>query len=68
MRLRGPGEAYGLSQSGFNNLQVASLLDYETIKISRKEADKLLKNDPELLRYPILQKKVAQKNLVAHFE
>ena len=68
LRLRGPGEAYGLSQSGFNNLQVASLLDYETIKISRKEADKLLKNDPELLRYPILQKKVAQKNLVAHFE
>ncbi|KKT94100.1 MAG: ATP-dependent DNA helicase RecG [Candidatus Andersenbacteria bacterium RIFCSPHIGHO2_12_FULL_46_9] len=68
LRLRGPGEAYGLSQSGFNDLQVASLLDYATINIARNEADKLLERDPHLLKYPILQKKVAQKNLVAHFE
>ncbi|MFA6100514.1 MAG: ATP-dependent DNA helicase RecG, partial [Patescibacteria group bacterium] len=68
LRLRGPGEAYGISQSGFNDLQVASLLDYATINIARNEAVKLLEDDPELLKYPILQKKVAQKNLVAHFE
>lgn len=68
LRLRGPGEAYGLSQSGFNDLQVASLLDYATINIARNEAVKLLEDDPELMKYPILQKKVAQKNLVAHFE
>jgi ATP-dependent DNA helicase RecG len=68
LRLRGPGEAYGLSQSGFADLQVASLLDYQTIEIARKEAQKILKDDPELIKYPILQKKVEQKNLVVHNE
>ena len=68
LQLRGPGEAYGLSQSGFNELQVASLLDHETIKSARNEAAIILEKDPPLENYPILRKKVAQKNLVAHFE
>lgn len=68
LRLRGPGEVYGLSQSGFGNLQVASLLDYPTIKAARTEAETLLNQDPELTKYPILSKKVAQKNLITHFE
>jgi len=68
LRLRGPGELYGTSQSGFSDLKVASLLDYPTIKKTRTEAEKILKSDPELKAYPILQKKVAQKNLVTHFE
>lgn len=68
LRLRGPGEIYGTAQSGFGDLQVASLLDYDTIKLARSEAEKILADDPELEKYPILRKKVEQKNLVAHFE
>jgi ATP-dependent DNA helicase RecG len=68
LRLRGPGELYGVAQSGFGNLQVASLLDYPTIKAAQTEAKRLLKEDPGLKRYPILQKKVEQKNAVTHFE
>ncbi len=68
LRLRGPGEIYGTTQSGFAHLQVASLLDYGTIKITRAEAEKLLVDDPELRKYPILRKKVEQKNLQTHFE
>lgn len=68
LRLRGPGEVYGLSQSGFDDLKVASLLDYSTIKAARVEAEALLKTDPRLTRYPILSKKVAQKNMITHFE
>ena len=68
LRLRGPGEMYGKDQSGFGNLKVASLLDYETIKIARKEAETILKRDPDLNNYPILQKKVEQKNTITHFE
>lgn len=68
LRLRGPGEVYGLSQSGFGDLQVASLLDYSTIKAARVEAEALLRTDPRLTQYPILSKKVAQKNLITHFE
>lgn len=68
LELRGPGEMYGVAQSGFGNLQVASLLDYPTIKLAREEAARLLKQDPELEQYPIIRKKVEQKNLLTHFE
>lgn len=68
LKLRGPGEVYGVAQSGFGNLKVASLLDYATIKVARAEAAQLLADDPELSSYPILQKKVMQKNRQAHFE
>ena len=68
LRLRGPGEIYGVAQSGFGDLKVASLLDYATIKLARTEAARILKKDPELKKYPILRKKVEQKNLMTHFE
>lgn len=68
LRLRGPGEVYGVAQSGFGDLKVASLLDYKTIKLARNEAEHILNKDPELEKYPILRKKVEQKNLTAHFE
>lgn len=68
LKLRGPGEVYGVAQSGFSDLKVASLLDYATIKIARQEAERLLGQDPELKEYPILKAKVEQKNLKTHFE
>jgi len=68
LKLRGPGEVYGTSQSGYGNLKVASLLDYPTIKMARAEASKILTKDPKLKKYPILRKKVAQKNALNHFE
>ncbi|MBI4022208.1 MAG: ATP-dependent DNA helicase RecG [Candidatus Andersenbacteria bacterium] len=68
LKLRGPGELYGVAQSGFGHLKVASLLDYPTIKQARQEAERLLAEDPTLENYHILRRKVAQKNLAAHFE
>jgi ATP-dependent DNA helicase RecG len=68
LRLRGPGEVYGVAQSGFGDLKVASLLDYPMIKATRQEAERLLQEDSELKDYPILKGKVEQKNLLAHFE
>lgn len=68
LELRGPGEIYGVAQSGFSNLKVASLLDYPTIKIAREEAERILKKDPDLKNYDILRKKVEQKNFQTHFE
>lgn len=68
LRFRGPGEVYGLAQSGFGNLRVASLLDYKMIKLARSEAARVLEKDPMLTHYPVLRKKVEQKNAIAHFE
>jgi ATP-dependent DNA helicase RecG len=68
LRFRGPGELYGVAQSGFGNLRVASLLDYKMIKRARSEASRVLGSDPSLAQHPILRKKVEQKNALAHFE
>jgi len=68
LKLRGPGEVYGVAQSGFGNLQVASLLDYRMIKLTRGEASRLLEKDPHLKKYDILREKVKFKNRQAHFE
>jgi ATP-dependent DNA helicase RecG len=68
LKLRGPGELYGIDQSGFGNLKVASLLDYDMIKLARTESERLLAKDPKLNNHIILQKKVKQKNLHTHFE
>lgn len=68
LKFRGPGEVYGVAQSGFGNLRVASLLDYKMIKLARAEASKILEQDPDLEHYAVLRKKVAQKNAITHFE
>ncbi len=68
LELRGPGEIYGVAQSGFGDLKVASLLDYKMIKLTRAEAEQLLQQDPQLEQHPILRLKVERKNVQAHFE
>lgn len=68
LTLRGPGEVYGVAQSGFSDLKVASLLDYGTIRAARQEAEGLLKTDTDLLQHTLLRRKVEQKNTQTHFE
>ncbi len=48
LELRGPGELYGLRQSGASSLHVAALLDAKLIDTTRREATDLLDNDPNL--------------------
>jgi ATP-dependent DNA helicase RecG len=43
LRLRGPGEVFGTRQSGVPDLKVARLTDVELIKVSREEAERVLK-------------------------
>ncbi|HLI25866.1 MAG TPA: ATP-dependent DNA helicase RecG [Chloroflexota bacterium] len=50
LRLRGPGDYYGLRQSGLPTLQVASLGDLELIERTRAAATRLLEADPALAR------------------
>ena len=68
LRLRGPGEMYGVAQSGFTELKVATLLNYPAIKRARTEAEQILTADPDLKAHPIFRKKVEQKNLKTHLE
>ncbi|MCH7952342.1 MAG: ATP-dependent DNA helicase RecG [Chloroflexi bacterium] len=48
LRLRGPGEYFGKRQSGMPDLQVARLTDVELIEEARREATRILDEDPEL--------------------
>ena len=60
LNLRGPGEIYGIKQSGIPDLKMASLTDSITIEKARIEAQKIIEEDPELKEYPSLQEKIQQ--------
>ncbi|HXG36318.1 MAG TPA: ATP-dependent DNA helicase RecG [Dehalococcoidia bacterium] len=50
LRLRGPGEYFGVRQSGLPDLRVASLTDIALIEETREAATRLLQQDPDLSR------------------
>jgi len=63
LELRGPGDLYGTAQSGVPTLRIASLLDAPLIDATKKEAEQLLEDDPQLskvehqaLRYAIARR------------
>lgn len=60
LELRGPGEVYGLKQSGIPDLKMASLTDSQTIEKARKAAQKIIDKDPKLNNHPILQSKISE--------
>jgi len=60
LKLRGPGEIYGTKQSGKNYLKVASFSDFELIKTTKSEAERIIK---DLNKYPKLKEKVEEKNV-----
>ena len=62
LRLRGPGEIFGIRQSGVPEFRIANLVeDGELIAIARKEAFLLVERDPQL-RSP------SYRQLRKHFE
>ena len=50
LKLRGPGDYIGTRQSGLPSLRVAEITDYESLSLARREAARLLDNDPSLSR------------------
>lgn len=68
LELRGPGELYGIRQSGLPELQLADFNDYQTIKKAQEEAQRLLAVDPELSGKPVLAEKIARMVAKIHLE
>jgi len=60
LSLRGPGEIYGIRQSGIPDLKMASLTDSKTIEKARNAASKIISKDPLLKTYENLAEKIAE--------
>ena len=58
LQLRGPGEVYGLRQSGIPDLKMASFADTILVQRTRTCAEKIIARDPELSAYPNLREKI----------
>jgi len=65
LKLRGFGELYGQQQSGWN-FKYFNPSYIDLIEPARKEAYSLLKDNPGLDKYPLLQEKIEGKTI--HFE
>jgi ATP-dependent DNA helicase RecG len=64
LALRGPGEIYGLRQSGIPDLKMASLTDSVTISLARQAAAEIIEKDPELEKHPRLMNILEKVNEV----
>jgi len=60
LEIRGPGEIYGVRQSGIPDLKMASLTDSELIARARARAEGILKKDNKLLNYEKLSQKFSE--------
>lgn len=58
LELRGPGEIFGVRQSGIPDLKMASLTDSITIQLAREAAQEIMNMDPELANLPALRAKL----------
>lgn len=68
MLIRGPGEFFGVKQSGMPDLAMASLANVDLIKKARLEARLILKEDPSLNNYPLLKNRLEHFQKLTHFE
>ena len=68
MKIRGPGEFFGVKQSGIPDLAMASLANVDLIKKARLEARLMLKKDPNLKNYSLLKTRLDSFQKLTHFE
>ncbi len=66
LELRGPGAIYGKSQHGELDLRMVNLTDTNLIKNARKAALDLLDDDPNLLQYSGLRKRIEKLQKITH--
>jgi ATP-dependent DNA helicase RecG len=55
LKLRGPGEVYGIRQSGLPDLKMANMLDGILLDRVRKAAEAIVEKSSDLMKYPKLK-------------
>lgn len=68
LTLRGAGELGGTKQWGITDLGMEAIKNIKMVEAARTEAVRLIEEDPELKKYPLLKQKVREKAGEFHFE
>jgi len=68
LALRGAGELGGTKQWGITDLGMEAIKNIKMVEAARTEAVRLIAEDPELSKYPLLKSKVKEKTEEFHFE
>ncbi len=68
LKLRGPGEFLGQSQTGIPDLAMRSLQNPEIVKEAREAAVSIIQKDPSLKAYPQITEKLSQFQMQIHME
>ncbi len=69
LKLRGPGELSGNKQWGISDIGMEAIKNIKMVEAARNEAERLLKEDETLKKYPLINEKLLQrKSAEIHFE
>lgn len=67
LELRGAGDLYGRKQSGISDIGMDAIKNIKMVEAARIEAHKIIEEDSELKKYPLLRKRV-QSLVALHME
>jgi len=68
LELRGPGQFFGLVQSGLPDIAMEHLSNIKLIKFARAEAQNILLHDPGLKKHPVIQNALQKFQAKIHLE
>ncbi|MDP2629335.1 MAG: ATP-dependent DNA helicase RecG [Candidatus Harrisonbacteria bacterium] len=68
LAIRGPGQFFGTKQTGLPDMAMNALSDIQLVKRAQDAAKQIVKEDPELIQYPLLKKKLVVSTKKIHLE
>ncbi len=69
LQFRGAGDLYGRQQWGISDVAMEALKNLKMVEAARAEAEKMVSEDPEFEKYPLVQEELSRrKKEEIHFE
>ncbi|MCR4284401.1 MAG: ATP-dependent DNA helicase RecG [Parcubacteria group bacterium] len=68
LSLRGPGELGGGKQWGISDIGMEAIKNIKMVEAAREESQRIIKEDPELEKYPLIKERITNQKTEIHFE
>ncbi|PIR57627.1 MAG: ATP-dependent DNA helicase RecG [Parcubacteria group bacterium CG10_big_fil_rev_8_21_14_0_10_38_31] len=68
LSLRGPGELGGGKQWGISDIGMEAIKNIKMVEVAREESQRIIKEDPELKKYPLIKERISNQKTEIHFE